>query len=122
MATITVQALDATGEPIMAGGQETFKTDLDAVAQIIGTTLKLWEGEWWEDRTQGTPYFQKILGTNRTVDGVAAVLKARIESVPYVISVTNVQCVISNRALIYSAQANTPFGVLNISTGGSATS
>lgn len=121
-ATITVQALDANGEPIMVGGQENFKTDLAAVAQIIMTMLNLFQGEWWEDTTQGTPYFQKILGTNRTADAIAAVLKARLLQAPYVTDVTNVQCVISNRTLIYSAQAVTPFGTLAISTGGAANS
>lgn len=55
----------------MLGGR--FLTGKAAVAQAIGTRLKLLLGEWWEDRQDGLPLFQSILGRRGIEDDLRAV-------------------------------------------------
>lgn len=35
------------------------------VGQKVRTRLLLWEGEWFLDRTEGTPWLQQIVGKNK---------------------------------------------------------
>ena len=65
------------------GGLEFVWDSPEAVAQCIYTRLCLWEGEWFLDLAEGTPWMQEILGhqPSRTVD---ALLRARIAGTPYV--------------------------------------
>lgn len=120
MATISVRRLDANYEPVYGQGQLAFLTDLDAVAQIILTTVRLLEGEWWEDVTQGTPLFQTILGTTagqKALQASSAALQARIESVPFVTSLSNVSASFSktDRTFSFSCLVQTQFGTLQVS-------
>lgn len=118
MSTISCIALDANYEPIFAS-QQALLTDLDAVAQIIGTTLRLLQGEWWESQTDGTPLFQGVLGAGRQLAAVAAIFRTRILGVPYVTSISNVSISLNraSRALSYSCTVQTAFGSLSVSTG-----
>lgn len=43
-----------------------FYSGTSAAAQAVYTTLKLLQGEWWEDTSQGVPLFQSILGLSGT--------------------------------------------------------
>jgi hypothetical protein len=47
--TISVRKLDANHDPIYGNGVADFLTDLDAVAQLIDTSLLLLQGEWWNN-------------------------------------------------------------------------
>jgi hypothetical protein len=116
--TISAIALDANYEPIFAS-QQALLIDLDAVAQTIGTTLRLFQGEWWESLTDGTPLFQSILGPGRQLAAVAAVIRTRILSVPFVTSISNVSISLNraSRALSYSCSVQTAFGTITVSTG-----
>jgi hypothetical protein len=119
MATITYRKLDATGDPLFGNGQNNFVSDLEAVAQAIGTRLALYEGEWWEDLSTGTPLFQKILGQGAAPldqQTSALLLKQRISGSPYVLSVTNVQYVYNRatRGSSYVAYVLTQFGTLQV--------
>lgn len=62
MATITVRQLNASWDSVRGNGLACFLEDIDAVAQIIETTLKLWQGEWWENLNAGVPYLAQALG------------------------------------------------------------
>ena len=54
----------ATGDYTFGRSLGNFWVDSSAgVAQLIKTRLGLWEGEWFLDNTDGTPYAQNILGT-----------------------------------------------------------
>jgi hypothetical protein len=119
MATITVRALSATGDPLYGNSQGNFLTDIDAVAQIIGTRLKLLQGEWWENVNAGTPLFQSILGVSGAggqPDTVALLLKQRILGAPYVLSVSNLTTSYNSttRAFSFSCQVQTQFGTLTV--------
>ena len=40
----------------------------EGVGQSVVTRLKLWQGEWFLDKTAGTPYAQQILGYQTMYD------------------------------------------------------
>ncbi len=54
--------LDANGDYTFGQGKQDFLRDIDAVGQAIMTRLKLLLEEWWEDRQDGLPLWQSILG------------------------------------------------------------
>jgi len=60
----------------------------NGVAQSVQTRLGLWEGEWFLDNTEGTPYAQQILGYN-TKSLYDMALKARILATQGVSSIDN---------------------------------
>lgn len=118
MATITYRQLSATGDPLRGQGTSNFLSDLEAVVQAIRTTLLLLQGEWWESLATGTPVFQGILGVPNTSNGVALIIRSRILSVPYVISVNNVSVsyVNNSRSYTFSCSVQTQFGTINLAT------
>lgn len=120
MATIRYRKLNAAGDPLMGSGQANFVTDLDAVAQAISTRLKLFAGEWWENRNAGTPIFQSMLGVSgsgKHPETVALLLTERILSTPYVLGVSGVSAAFNpdTRAFQFTAQVQTQFGTLVLS-------
>lgn len=116
MSTISVRRLSPTGDPTRGQGLQNFLTDLDAVAQIIGTRIKLLYGEWWEALNQGTPLFQSILGVASTSDGVALLLRQRIIGTPYVTDIEDMVVVYVGAARTYAFSCNvqTAFGTVQI--------
>lgn len=118
MATITVRAIDpVTSNPLQGNGQNNFISDLAAVTQIIGTRLRLYEGEWFLDLLDGLPMFQKILGSSGSVANLKVVvnlISQRIKLSPYVDAVVNVQASYLNRKFSFYAEASTQFGTVFI--------
>lgn len=85
--TIMVQQNDANNDPVEGENGPVFLQDLDAVGQIIYTTLRLLLGEWWEDLTIGFPLFQSLIGASgapTSQQGVMLIIQQTILSVPYV--------------------------------------
>lgn len=118
MATITVRALDKNGDPLRGSGLGSFFTDIEAVAQIIGTRLRLLQGEWFLNQSDGTPVFQSLLGHPTTTEAVALILRQRILGTPYVISIQSLQVVYgkAGRTFAFFATVLTQFGVINVTT------
>jgi hypothetical protein len=119
MATITVRALDQNWDPICGQGLAAFISDLDAVAQIIATTLKLFQGEWFASTQQGTPYFGAALGRSGSAQQqmvFVTAIKAQILSVPYVTGITSLVTTYypTSRAFALTCQAVTPFGATTV--------
>jgi hypothetical protein len=118
--------LDATNDPILQ--PQASLTDLYAVAQAIQTRLLLFQGEWWENLSAGTPMFQSILGapgTPRSQQVMAGLLNLVVQGTPFVSSVQDgtVSYDPANRVFSYSATAFTAFGPVSVSTSlGSAAS
>jgi hypothetical protein len=55
--------IDSTGDYVFGRGVGAFFKDIpEAVSQAIKTRLGLIEGEWFLDKTAGTPYMSQILG------------------------------------------------------------
>lgn len=112
---ISVRQLDNNHDPIYGNGQGNFIVDLQAVAQIIQTTLLLFEGEWWGNTKQGLPLFQSILGSSngKKTDAIALLIQQQILAVPFVTGIINVQTSYSpNRQFIFSCVVNTQFGTI----------
>jgi hypothetical protein len=116
MPTITVRKLDANWEPLYGNGQNDFISDADAVVQIIDQKLLFFRGEWVLDRSAGTPMFQSILGANRSIDAVVAIIKGVILSAPYVTGVSNISTKYNSqtRAFTFSCLAQTQFGTIPV--------
>jgi hypothetical protein len=113
VSVISVQAIDSSGELIWGSDQQNMLYDLDAVRQIIQTTLNLWMGEWWEDRSIGLAMWQSIMDQRageRARQAMSQLIQAQILSVPYVTGISNVQMVYQNRALMFACTVETSFG------------
>lgn len=55
--------LDTNGDYVFGQGpKEFFVNSPETVGQAVKTRLALMQGEWFLDRTQGTPYNTQILG------------------------------------------------------------
>lgn len=116
-ATISVRQLDAFHDPLWGNNQNNFIVDLQAVAQIIETSLLLFQGEWWENLNEGLPLWQSILGSNngKKADVVSLIIQTRILQAPYVLNITNITTVYStNRNFSFVCDVNTAFGTLTV--------
>jgi hypothetical protein len=65
-----------------------FVTGTDEVAQTIKTRLGLFLGEYFRDITDGTPWFQSILGKGSSVANKEAQLRRRIVRTEGVLKLT----------------------------------
>ncbi len=116
MATVIVRALDANGDPRRGAGISNFLADLDAVAQILATRLRLLRGEWFENLAEGTPLFQQLLGHPTNSDAVGLLLRERILGTPYVTSIQSMQVVYqpAGRNFSFFASVLTRFGAVTL--------
>lgn len=127
MASITVRALNpVTWEPQQGNGQANFLSDLPAVAQIIATRLRLFQGEWFLNLLDGLPLFQQILGSSgspRNVQVITNLISARILGSPFVTAISSITATYQNRQFKFFAQVETQFGTIIVqnSPGTSAT-
>jgi hypothetical protein len=114
MSTITVRALNpVTWEPLQGNGQNCFLSDAAAVAQIIAQRLKLYQGEWWENLTDGLPLFQSILGSSgsqRNIQVVVGLISQRITGTVGVTGISAFTASYQNRKFQFSCTVETIFG------------
>ena len=80
---MTVRKLDENGDIVTSG--KIFTSQADEIAQTIRTRLRLFLGEYFRDITDGTPWFEQILGKNVNMSAREAALRNRIASSPGVI-------------------------------------
>jgi len=86
--TLRVRQLSATGDMAFGQGSSNFLINSSAtIAQIIGTRLRLWSGEWFLNLKAGVPYLQQILGKPNSVATAEMVLRAQILACPGVSSI-----------------------------------
>ncbi len=57
---------DDDGDYTFGQGDNTFLINSpECVGQAVYTRFQLWQGQWFLDTTEGTPYLQSILGKQR---------------------------------------------------------
>lgn len=104
--------LDDKGDMSFGNQQADFyRDDPAAVGQAVWTRLRLWVGEWFIDTTEGTPYQQAALGTNKRAT-IEPAIRQRILNTQNVTSIESFDLVIDpdNRKATISAVINTAFG------------
>jgi hypothetical protein len=107
---------DANGDYVFGGGLASYhQNNAEAVAQAVQTRLKLWEGEWFLDVTEGTPYVQGILGkhTQSTIDQL---IKKRILETKGVLNIVSYSGIYNgeNRNYTINATITTIYGITNV--------
>lgn len=116
---MTVRKLDPiTGDIVTSGVQ--FITEREEIAQTIQTRLKLFLGEYFRDITDGTPWFEFILGKRGTVTQKDIIIKRRIAQTEGVVQVIsfNTDYDINLRQYSVNAEVLTTFGQVALSVGG----
>lgn len=107
--------LDANGDYSLGTGADFAQNTPEAVAQAIGTRLRLWRGEWFLDQTEGTPWKEEVLG-KRNGRNPDAVIKARILGTPEVTAIAayTSQYNGETRALSITATVETTYGTVQL--------
>ena len=101
-------------------GQANYLSDLQAVAQIILTRLRLFQGEWWADTSDGLPLWQSILGQSaspRNLQQIELLISQRIQGSPYVIGLSDVRANYNSASrgpYSYSVTVSTQFGQITL--------
>jgi hypothetical protein len=113
--TILVQQNDANNDPIEGPNGPVFIADLDAVAQIIYTTLRLLLGEWFQNLTIGFPLFQSLIGASGSPTdqaGVMLIIQQTILSCPYVLQIVDFSFEFNSATMAstFSAVVSSAFG------------
>lgn len=113
--TITVRALNSqTWDPQYGQGTSNFLVDLPAVAQIVNSRMRMLEGEWFQNTSEGTPLFQSLLGQAITLQAVGLILCERILGSPYVTAINSFGVNASGRTFAFTASVQTAFGPLTV--------
>jgi hypothetical protein len=114
-----VRRLDADGDYLIGRGSADFWiNNVPLVAQNIQTRLLLWEGEWFLDKFNGTPWSQEILGYGTTAIR-DQLLKARILETPGVLSIVSFDSSVNPVTRKYTVQGKvlTQFSTQPVSFG-----
>ena len=73
---MTVRLLDENGDIVTSGVQ--FTKGKEEIAQTVKTRLRLFKGENFRNITDGTPWWESILGKEGTLTSKEAIIKNRI--------------------------------------------
>lgn len=104
--------LDKTGDMSFGNQQaDFFRNQPEAVAQAVWTRLRLWVGEWFIDQTEGTPYQQAMLGTNKSKT-IEPAMRQRILQTEGVTNIEEFQLLFDadSRTANINAVINTAYG------------
>jgi hypothetical protein len=91
-----------------------------AVGQSVLSRLMLWQGEWFLDNTEGTPWLQEILsaGIKNTTPLYDQAIKFRVLQTPHVTDVLDYSSNlnVTTRKLTVSMKLDTEYGGLQLPT------
>lgn len=95
-------------EDYTIGRRDEMYEGTEAVAQAVKTRLLLLLGEWWENRQDGTPLFEKVLGqrlrVDETPDEIDLVFSERISGTQGVSEITMFESKIDADSRAYTAE------------------
>ena len=115
---MTVRRLDENGDIVTQGTQ--FLTGIEEIEQTIRTRLRLFLGEYFRDISDGTPWFEQILGKGTSMSAREAALRNRILRTPGVVRLTSFSTDfnVDTRKYTVTAGALTTFGLLTVTENG----
>lgn len=115
---MTVRRLDDNGDIVTQGQQ--FISGKKEVAQTVLTRLRLFLGEYFRDITDGTPWYEQILGKFTSLSAAEAALRARIANTPGVVRLTSFSADfdINNRTYSVTAGILTEDGLEEVTLNG----
>ena len=109
------RALDADGDMTFGFGQANMLINSpEAVGQSILTRLRLWQGEWFRNIEDGTPYMTEVLGEH-TQQLYDIAIRERIISTQGVLELLAYGSSVADRALTVRAIVSTVYGELTFS-------
>lgn len=112
---MTVRALNENGGIVTSGRH--FISDKEEVAQTIVTRLKLFYKEYFRDITDGTRWFEDILGKGNLTGGADAEIRRRISQTDGVSGILeyNSEFDFDNRTFTVSCSVLSVYGDITIS-------
>lgn len=84
-----------SGDLDLLNGQIHFWDAMEGRRQKIATILRFFKGEWWLNRDEGIPYFESVIGKQRTAI-VRNVFRQALLTCPGVVSIPTLQLVLDN--------------------------
>ncbi len=111
---MTVRRLDENGDLVTSGTQ--FLTGVEEIEQTVRTRLRLFLGEYFRDISDGTPWFEQILGKGASMNVREAVLRNRIVRTPGVVRLTSFKTDFSveTRKFTVTAGVLTTYGLTTV--------
>jgi hypothetical protein len=106
--------LSPEGDYTFGRGKSEFLVNTpEAVAQAVGTRLKLLTGEWFLDQEEGTPYSSDILGNNTSALYDQAI-QQRIIGTQGVVEIEAYTSTLNNRNLTVDVIIKTLYGTTQL--------
>jgi len=89
---ILVRSLGPNNDPLWGQGSQNFIADILALEQLLATRFRLFQGEWFANTADGTPYWQNILAQpiGNNTQAINLLLTQRALNTPFVTGVVNV--------------------------------
>lgn len=117
---MTVRHIDPDTGDIVTSGEMQFIGGREEIAQTIKTRLALFLGEYFRNITDGTPWYEQILGKFVSLDIVESVLRVRIAATPGVVRLTSFDTDFNIDSRKYSVTAGvlTIHGIVEVSFNG----
>lgn len=115
---MTVRKLDENGDIVTRG--TIFTSGIEEIEQTIRTRLRLFLGEYFRDITDGTPWFEQILGKGTSMSAREAALRNRVVRTPGVVRLTSFSTDfnLDNRKYSVTVGVLTTFGLLTVTENG----
>lgn len=115
---MTVRALDTAGDIVTSG--TIFIDSQNEIAQTIQTRLRLFLGEYFRDITDGTPWYEQILGKATNMNARESALRQRIANTAGVVRLTSfaTDFDLDNKTYTVTVSVLTNYGIVEVSENG----